>query len=684
MQRLFSFCLGRVRRPPPSDGDAGPCAAETSEVREKPRGGLHGAAAGGDLARLQRHWWRKRFRINGRDAEKQTPLHLACANGQADVVRFLARKKCQLNPRDSFKKSPLMKAVEHQHKDCVAILLEHGANPNLRDASGHTALHLAAITASKPLVELLLEHNADIEAQNKLGYTPLTVAIAERSEELVEFLLQKGADVHAQDKNKRTTLMVAALAGDMNIIKILLQYGADLSQEDLSGCTVLHYARASRHAVIEKQLEQYMGCEMRGECSAGGTEGPAVLDSSCSGKNADSPLGTPTLTGAGVFPAAGAQEQDDDSPFDSESDCEAPAKASADELPPAADGKGACAQPVAEESGNGVFPAAGAQEQDDDSPFDSESDCEAPTKASAGVCLPPVYKREAWVQCVAEESGNGVFPAAGAQVSAPEREELQLKKDASCQTDFQGVRQTWVKQPWQELANPLKRSSLTEASPEAVNSYSVYLQEQKLQLQKKLYHSKAKLQELRERHIRTERYAEYLRNALKWKEMELTFRNLQVLLVTYFGTAAIPELEDRIQRLQGQQARLEATVQQQAKTIEALRKKLQACASSHNGLEDLVTGFQTTRTAKEHQCRQRGSESKEVKKLGKTKCRSEALLDEVWKRKAALEEEQTRLKMLLQMSSTTPTASAARRRKSQLSFRGDDERDEESCSELTN
>ncbi|XP_029858437.2 ankyrin repeat domain-containing protein 30A-like [Aquila chrysaetos chrysaetos] len=416
MQRLFSFCLGRVRRPPPSDGDAGPCAAETSEVREKPRGGLHGAAAGGDLARLQRHWWRKRFRINGRDAEKQTPLHLACANGQADVVRFLARKKCQLNPRDSFKKSPLMKAVEHQHKDCVAILLEHGANPNLRDASGHTALHLAAITASKPLVELLLEHNADIEAQNKLGYTPLTVAIAERSEELVEFLLQKGADVHAQDKNKRTTLMVAALAGDMNIIKILLQYGADLSQEDLSGCTVLHYARASRHAVIEKQLEQYMGCEMRGECSAGGTEGPAVLDSSCSGKNADSPLGTPTLTGAGAFPAAGAQEEeDDDSSFEYESDCEAPAKASADELPPAADGKGACAQPVAEESGNGVFPAAGAQEQDDDSPFDSESDCEAPAKASADELPPAADGKGACAQPVAEESGNGVFPAAGAQ-----------------------------------------------------------------------------------------------------------------------------------------------------------------------------------------------------------------------------------------------------------------------------
>ncbi|XP_049648446.1 ankyrin repeat domain-containing protein 30A-like isoform X39 [Accipiter gentilis] len=851
MQRLFSLCLGRLRRPPPSGGGAGPCAAEPSEVREEPRGGLHGAAAAGDLARLRRHWWRKRFRINGRDAEKQTPLHLACAKGQSDVVRFLARKKCQLNPRDGFQKSPLMKAVEHQHKDCVAILLEHGADPNLRDVSGNTALHLAAITTSKPLVELLLEHNADIEAQNELGYTPLAVAIAKRSEELVEFLLQKGADVHAQDKNKRTTLMVAALAGDMNIIQILLQYGADLSQEDQSGCTVLHYARVSQHAVIEKQLEQYMGCEKRGERSAGDTEGPAVLDSSCSGKTADPPLATRTLTGAGailhrtgcdedkslacvlpteeaqeekdddssfdsksdceapreasngkwlrpvykpgarvqpiaegsgngVFPAAGAQEQDDDSTFDSESDCEAPTKASADELPPAADGKGACAQPVAEESGNGVFPAAGAQEQDDDSTFDSESDCEAsmkvsagvwmppayklgawakafaeksgngvfpaageqeqdddstfdsesdceaPTKASAGVWMPPayklgawakafaeksgngvfpaagaqeqdddstfdsesdceaptkasadvllplVYKREAWVQPVAEESGNGVFPAAGAQVSAPESEELPLKKDASCQTDSQGDKQTRVKQPWQELANPLQRSSLTEAQPEAVKLYSMYLQAQKLQLQKKLYRSKAELQELKERHILTECYAEYLKNAIKRNERELkTSRNLQDLLTTSSATAASPELEDPIQRLQGEKARLEATVRQQAKTIEALRKNMQARASSHNGLEDSVTGFQTARTAKEHQRWQRGSESKEVKMLGKTKCRSEALPDEVSKRSAALEEEQTRLKMLLQMSPTTLTASAARRRMSQLSFRGE-------------
>ena len=38
----------------------------------------------------------------------RTPLHLACANGHADVVRFLVQEKCQLNLADHFKRSPLM------------------------------------------------------------------------------------------------------------------------------------------------------------------------------------------------------------------------------------------------------------------------------------------------------------------------------------------------------------------------------------------------------------------------------------------------------------------------------------------------------------------------------------------------------------------------------------------------
>ncbi|XP_064900770.1 ankyrin repeat domain-containing protein 7-like [Columba livia] len=133
----------------------------------------------------------------------RTPLHLACANGHADVVHFLAGKKCKLNPRGMYKKTPLMLAVQHQHKDCVTALLEHGADADRKGAGGNTALHMAALMPSKAMVELLLEHNAQIDARNDLGYTPLAVAIIERREEMVEFLLEKGADVNARDIHQR-------------------------------------------------------------------------------------------------------------------------------------------------------------------------------------------------------------------------------------------------------------------------------------------------------------------------------------------------------------------------------------------------------------------------------------------------------------------------------------------------
>ncbi|XP_054045061.1 ankyrin repeat domain-containing protein 26-like [Rissa tridactyla] len=363
---------------------------------------------------------------------------------------------------------------------------------------------------------------------------------------MVEFLLQKGPEVHAQDK----------------------------------------------HESIPNQLEEYVGCEGTGECSAGGTVGPAALHSPCSGTNADFPLGTPALTGTGVLPVAGAEQEED---------------------------------------------------------FDSPSESKVLSLL---------------------------------QVSGLEREELQLKKDASTQSDCRGDRERWVRQLQQELANALKKSSLAEASLEAKKRYSRDLQEQKLQLQEELDRSKVKLQELKERHVRTECYAKSLKNAMKDKERELTAsRILQSLLAASSGTAAISELEKRMQRLQVGKARLEAIARQQAKTIEALQKDLQASASTHNGLEDLITGFQATQTAQEHQYQQCGSESKEAKKLAKMKCRLEALLDEMQGRNIALEEERTRLKILLEGSWTTLMAYAGKKRESQLSFEGEVKN---SCSEVAN
>ncbi|NXI61836.1 ANKR7 protein, partial [Anseranas semipalmata] len=127
----------------------------------------------------------------------RTPLHLACANGHADVVRFLVQKKCLLNLCDGADRSPLMEAVERQQEECVAILLEHGADPNVRGYGGNTALHLAVAAPKASLAEMLIEHDARIDVENSKGETPLTLAISSHQKEMVELLLQKGADACA-------------------------------------------------------------------------------------------------------------------------------------------------------------------------------------------------------------------------------------------------------------------------------------------------------------------------------------------------------------------------------------------------------------------------------------------------------------------------------------------------------
>ncbi|KAK2544285.1 hypothetical protein Q9966_002283 [Columba livia] len=514
--------LRRVRERPPSDGASAPGTAGASELREKRRGGLHGAAARGDLAWLQQRWWRKRFSINSRDANKQTPLHLACANGHADVVRFLAGKRCQLNPHGMFEKTPLMLAVEHEHKDCVTALLEHGADPDHRGAGGNTALHMAAIMPSKAMVELLLKHNAQIEAKNVLGYTPLAIAILQRHEEMVEFLIQKGADVHTRDLHDRTTLVIAAYAGNVNVLRLLLQHGVDLFHRNKYGSDVFACHRQFKPEVI-KTLEEYENCKRTGERSVGGTGGPAVPEISCSGTTAAPPMGAPVQTGAGVLPAAGA-----------------------------------------------------AQEEED--------------------------------------------------------------------FDLSSLDEGFIRWLWQELVSALRNCSRAEVSLEVEKRCSRDLQQQKLQLQKELNHSKAQLQELQERLIRSECYAEALESAIKNKERELTAaRNLQSLLVTSSGTAAIPELEERMQQLQVGMAKLEATGRQQANTMEALLKELRASAS-------------------------RGSESKELKKPAEKKHQLEAILEETQTSNGTLEEEPSGLETLLEASQAKLMEYTVRKRESQPSF----------------
>ncbi|XP_057355324.1 ankyrin repeat domain-containing protein 26-like [Manis pentadactyla] len=191
------------------------------------------------------------------ELKEWTALHLACANGHAEVVTVLLQRKCELNLRDNLERTPLIKAVQCQQEDCARILLDHGADPNVSDIYGNTALHYAACGERVTTVAQLLSHNADIEVNNKEGFTPLLLAIRQGKHEMTKYLLTKGANVHAVDKKKRTTLMLAIDNGSTVIARLLLRQDIDVLSEDTLGWTAKNYACKRGLNTIWQLIDMY-------------------------------------------------------------------------------------------------------------------------------------------------------------------------------------------------------------------------------------------------------------------------------------------------------------------------------------------------------------------------------------------------------------------------------------------
>ncbi|XP_074915310.1 ankyrin repeat domain-containing protein 26 isoform X7 [Buteo buteo] len=280
--------------------------------------------------------------------------------------------------------------------------------------------------------------------------------------------------------------------------------------------------------------------------------------------------------------------------------------------------------------------------------------------------------------------------------------------------------QGMVRQLQQELADALKKQSMSEASLEVTTRYRSDLEEDKLRLQKELEKVKTKLQELEEQHLQSEHCVRDLKTALDNKEREVIASNqkLQDLLLTSSGTnTTIKQLEEHVQRLEIENARLEATVQQQNNRIEALQRDLQASASVHNRLEDLITSLRTTQAAAEDHLHQQvqkqnvlpltskdshsmweeqlksrshleelvaqldrekaelleqcETERKKVKKLVELKRPVELRLDQEMKRNIELQKDCKRLKKLLSRATKNLRAYEEKEMESQLNLQGE-------------
>nr|XP_014349266.1 PREDICTED: ankyrin repeat domain-containing protein 26-like isoform X6 [Latimeria chalumnae] len=164
-----------------------------------------------------------------------------------------------------------------------------------------------------------------------------------------------------------------------------------------------------------------------------------------------------------------------------------------------------------------------------------------------------------------------------------------------------------LRQLQQELADALKKLSMSEASLEVTSRCRSDLEEEKLRLQKDTDKLRSKLQEMEEQCFQSERRIHELKNALDDKEREViaSSQKLQEILSASSGTdKTLKQLEDHVQRLEIENAKLEAAAKQQANRSDVLQKELQESASVRNRLEDMVTSLQAAKINLEEQLNQ--------------------------------------------------------------------------------
>ena len=204
------------------------------------------------------------------DGNGDTPLQIACGNGDVEAVRMMlsvgsaAGSKCPF----AFASSSGANKAKSPHTQPVDV--------NAVNFDGETALMFAAENGHDAVVELLVQHSPllDVGKRNKRGWSAFSLAARAGHLTTVKLLLAAEAPeckesvegpeqqqrvasrlavVNQQDRNGCTSLIHAAGQHRRDVVAFLLQQGADLRLRDADGVSCL--MRALHRGALDISLD---------------------------------------------------------------------------------------------------------------------------------------------------------------------------------------------------------------------------------------------------------------------------------------------------------------------------------------------------------------------------------------------------------------------------------------------
>ena len=134
--------------------------------------------------------------VNLKDANGDTPLHIACKKGNFDIVDLFchyAKDKdgIDIKTRNKYGQTPLHLACENGNIDIVRLLCDVFKNVNYKDKNGNTPLHVAYQNGHFSIVNILSHHSYfDIYEQNNEGETPISLAFKNGNKRLLRCFLK--------------------------------------------------------------------------------------------------------------------------------------------------------------------------------------------------------------------------------------------------------------------------------------------------------------------------------------------------------------------------------------------------------------------------------------------------------------------------------------------------------------
>ena len=189
-------------------------------------------------------------------------LHAAAARGDvADIEKRIAAGENK-EAIDSRQRTPLHVAAFHKKYDAARALIRLGADPNKLEADRYDIVTIASVANDAPMLKIALDGGGNARAvTSRYDGTALIAAAHLGHAEVVRMLIAAGAPLDHINNLKWTALIESIVLGDggqnhTETLRALVGAGANVNIPDGSGATPLKLAKARGYremvAILEK------------------------------------------------------------------------------------------------------------------------------------------------------------------------------------------------------------------------------------------------------------------------------------------------------------------------------------------------------------------------------------------------------------------------------------------------